>query len=89
MESLHNAPFTATDSIARRRFTESEAQAEYVFCMQEGIQFAASGPNGEWLYRNGNTIMALRWDHEKAFDTFKSLEWIPAAQAMASQELVR
>jgi len=75
-------PLTIPKNVRRRRFTESEGQAEYVACMEAGLSFAASGTEGQWLYYDGETILAVYPDSVQVSRPFKGLHWITEAQKL-------
>ncbi len=81
MSTIENVPLTVPGTTPGR-FTESEGQAEYVACMQAGVSFAASGREGQWLYHDGERIVALYPNGDKVSAPYRGLDWIREAQKL-------
>lgn len=83
MSILERVPLTKPDTSALGYFTESQSQEEYVRCIQLRVQFAASGLDGEWLYKYGDTILCLSPKGTKAYAKYAGLDWIREAQKLS------
>lgn len=81
MKMIDNVPLTEPDT-SMGRFSQKDGQAEYVACKEAGLSFAASGSDGQWLYFDGETIVALYPNGDKVVAPFKGLHWITEAQKL-------
>ena len=76
-------PLTNPEPAYRGRYSDLDAQREYVECISRGIGFAASGHEGQWLYRHAGRVCALYPDGTKvSAPSDKSIMWINQAQKL-------
>jgi len=81
MSKLDSIPFTTPATAFRGRRSEGDAQKEYIAAMDEGIKFAASGHDGQWLYSDGKYIAALYPNGDTIqMPCTDTLNWIREAQ---------
>jgi hypothetical protein len=81
MKTLDDIPLSAPQ-MNGRRFTQSQGQLEYVACKRAGLDFAASGHQGQWLYSDGKRVVALYPNGDKVSAPFHGLHWITEAQKL-------
>lgn len=81
MSKLDSIPFTTPDTAFRGRLSESDAQKEYIAAIEQGVKFAASGHEGQWLYSDVDNIAALYPNGDKVImPCTDPLNWIKEAQ---------
>ena len=78
---IENVPLTKPEK-PLGRFSESDAQREYVECMTSGLSFAASGHEGQWLYHDGRRILSLYPNGDRVSKPYTGLKWIEEAQKL-------
>ncbi len=75
---MHELPITEPKP-GLIRYSDLDAQREYVACSELGIGFAASGPRGEWIYNQRGIVTVISPLMNETWVCSK-IEWIQDAQ---------